>query len=173
MSESDDDVPMLLCEGSFITNVSPPLSLANSVSIAASSVNLESNVVNLEISPEISAFRQSPEISPPKQSPIPLCILTGWLGAGKTTLLTRIVHELGARGMKVAIVQNEVSALGVEDALRLTDENGVFGNTTSFARSSILYIYKNFFTFTGEILELANGCVCCSVKAVPLYTHIQ
>lgn len=75
--------------------------------------------------------------------PVPVCILTGWLGAGKTTLLTRLVKEVGASGKKIAIIQNEASALGVEEALLLKDDSGLFG----------------------EMLELGNGCVCCSVKA--------
>lgn len=77
-----------------------------------------------------------------KFPPVPLTILTGWLGAGKTSLLTYLLDILGSQGKQIAIVQNEVSAVGVEDGLRLQDDSGAFG----------------------EIIELANGCVCCSVK---------
>lgn len=49
---------------------------------------------------------------------VPLCILTGWLGAGKTTLLTYLLDTLGKQGKQIAIVQNEGTAMGVEDALR-------------------------------------------------------
>lgn len=74
---------------------------------------------------------------------VPLCIITGWLGAGKTTLVSHLLAHFGSQGKKIAVVQNEGTAMGVEDALRLQDDSGLFG----------------------EILELANGCVCCSIKS--------
>ena len=73
---------------------------------------------------------------------IPLTILTGWLGAGKTTLMHRVLAELSARGKLVAWIQNEFSAGGVEDAVVLAGDE----------------------VFT-DIVELANGCVCCSIKS--------
>ena len=45
------------------------------------------------------------------ESPVPVCILTGWLGAGKTTLLTRLVKEYGSSGKQIAIIQNEASGI--------------------------------------------------------------
>lgn len=47
-------------------------------------------------------------------------------------------------GKTVAILQNETSELmGVEKALKLQDDSGIFG----------------------EMLEIKNGCVCCSVRS--------
>lgn len=77
-----------------------------------------------------------------KKAPVPLTIVTGWLGAGKTTLLRFLLEQLQNRGQKIAIIQNEASALGVEDALVLQDDSGQFG----------------------EMLEVGDGCVCCSVR---------
>ncbi len=75
------------------------------------------------------------------QAPVPLTILTGWLGSGKTTLMNHILQTLSAQGQKIAWIQNEFSAGGVEDSVVLAGDE-VFS----------------------DIVELANGCVCCTVK---------
>lgn len=67
---------------------------------------------------------------------IPVTILTGFLGAGKTTLLNRILT--GTHGKKIAVVVNEFGDIGVDDQF--------------IARRD------------GDIIEMTNGCVCCSAK---------
>jgi G3E family GTPase len=67
-------------------------------------------------------------------SKVPVTVLTGFLGAGKTTLLNRILSE--EHGMRIAVVENELGALGIDDQL--------------IARRDELFI------------ELSNGCVCCT-----------
>lgn len=67
---------------------------------------------------------------------IPVTILTGFLGAGKTTLLNYILKQ--QHGYKFAVIVNEMGKIGVDGALvERTDD---------------------------DILELNNGCVCCSVR---------
>lgn len=52
--------------------------------------------------------------------------------------------DLLTTGKTIAILQNETSEMmGVERALKLQDDSGVFG----------------------EMLEISNGCVCCSVRS--------
>jgi len=71
----------------------------------------------------------------------PVTIITGFLGAGKTTLLRHVLTE--PHGLKIAVVQNEMSAaVGLEEAT-VRGPNG-----EEFA----------------EWMELANGCVCCAVR---------
>ena len=68
-------------------------------------------------------------------------ILTGFLGAGKTTLLNRILTA--DHGQRIAVIVNEFGELGIDgEVLR---HCGIVGCTED------------------DIVELANGCLCCTV----------
>ncbi len=72
---------------------------------------------------------------------IPVTIVTGFLGAGKTTLIRHLLANPG--GKRLAVLVNEFGSLGVDgEILRgCADENCP----------------------EEAILELANGCICCTV----------
>jgi G3E family GTPase len=67
---------------------------------------------------------------------IPTTVLTGFLGAGKTTLLNQILHARA--GEKIAVIVNEFGEAGIDGQLVVGAEE--------------------------EILELNNGCICCTVR---------
>ena len=72
---------------------------------------------------------------------IPVTIITGFLGAGKTTLIRHLL--LNAQGRRLALVINEFGDVGVDgEVLRHC------GAATCPA---------------DNIIELANGCICCTV----------
>jgi cobalamin biosynthesis protein CobW len=72
---------------------------------------------------------------------IPATIVTGFLGAGKTSLIRHLLAN--ARGRRLAIVVNEFGDLGVDREMLLGC--GLAGCQDD------------------DLIELANGCICCTV----------
>lgn len=72
---------------------------------------------------------------------IPVTIITGFLGSGKTTLMRHLMQN--PQGKRLAVLVNEFGDVGVDgDILKsCADENCPVEN----------------------IVELANGCICCTV----------
>ena len=72
---------------------------------------------------------------------IPATIVTGFLGAGKTTLIRNLIEK--ARGRRIAILVNEFGEAGFDGEL-LADCGDADCKPDT-------------------IVELANGCICCTV----------
>ena len=72
---------------------------------------------------------------------IPVTVITGFLGSGKTTLIRHLMAN--PQGKRLAVLVNEFGSVGVDgDILKsCADENCPVEN----------------------IVELANGCICCTV----------
>ena len=66
----------------------------------------------------------------------PVTVLTGFLGAGKTTLLNRILN--GDHGMRVGVLVNDFGSINIDADLVVDVES--------------------------DVISLANGCVCCSIR---------
>ncbi|QIE46922.1 cobalamin biosynthesis protein CobW [Pseudohalocynthiibacter aestuariivivens] len=75
------------------------------------------------------------------QAKIPATVVTGFLGAGKTTLIRHMLEN--AKGRRIALIINEFGDLGVDgDILK-----GCGDETCS----------------EDDVMELSNGCICCTV----------
>jgi cobalamin biosynthesis protein CobW len=74
-------------------------------------------------------------------SKIPTTVITGFLGSGKTTLVRHILANAGKR--KLALIVNEFGDVGVD--------------------GDILKACGNENCTEDDIIELANGCICCTV----------
>jgi G3E family GTPase len=67
---------------------------------------------------------------------MPVTIITGFLGSGKTTLLNHILSD--RQGLKIAVLVNEFGDINIDSQLLVSVEEGM--------------------------LELSNGCICCTIN---------
>ena len=67
---------------------------------------------------------------------IPVLVITGFLGAGKTTLLNRLLSQ--QHGRRYAVIVNEFGEIGIDAELIVGADE--------------------------DLIELSNGCVCCTVR---------
>ena len=72
---------------------------------------------------------------------IPATVITGFLGAGKTTLVRNLLSK--ANGRRIALIVNEFGDVGVD--------KGVLSDCGDEACNA------------DDVVELANGCICCTV----------
>lgn len=72
---------------------------------------------------------------------IPATVITGFLGAGKTTLIRHILSN--ANGKRIALIINEFGDIGVDREVI---------NGCGIERCA-----------EDDVMELANGCICCTV----------
>ncbi|WP_428646609.1 cobalamin biosynthesis protein CobW [Roseibium sp.] len=72
---------------------------------------------------------------------IPATIVTGFLGAGKTTLIRNLLQNAG--GKRIALIVNEFGDMGFDGSL----VNGCADPDCA----------------AEEVVELTNGCICCTV----------
>src|SRR5208337_4352734 len=66
------------------------------------------------------------------------CVINGFLGSGKTTFILNILKDLGG-GKRIVVLVNELGEVGIDGSLIKSRET--------------------------EVVELANGCICCSLTA--------
>ena len=86
------------------------------------------------------------------QQKIPATVITGFLGAGKTTMIRNLLQN--ADGKRIALIINEFGDLGVDgDVLKGCGAE----NCTE-----------------DDIIELTNGCICCTVADdfIPTMTRL-
>tara|TARA_Y100001970_G_scaffold291039_1_gene426818 strand:- start:2398 stop:3372 length:975 start_codon:yes stop_codon:yes gene_type:complete len=67
---------------------------------------------------------------------LPVTLITGFLGSGKTTLLNYIIEN--QVGIKIAVLVNEFGEIGIDNELIIKTSD--------------------------DVIELTNGCICCSIN---------
>lgn len=102
-------------------------------------LNNDNNDIAIEITSETAEIPEE-ESFYKRNGIIPITMISGFLGSGKTTLLQNLLHN--NQGLKVAIIVNDVASVNIDSKL-------ITGNATSS---------------TEDIIELSNGCACCSLS---------
>jgi len=85
--------------------------------------------------------------SPATNRRIPALVVSGFLGSGKTTLVQRLLADAQARGLRIALISNELGELGIDRAL--------------LGQGGQSYV------------ELEGGCVCCELSDDLLETLVE
>src|SRR5881227_542399 len=67
---------------------------------------------------------------------LPVTIIAGFLGSGKTTLVNHILAN--QQGLKIGVIVNEIGEIGIDAELIIATDD--------------------------EMVELSNGCICCSLN---------
>jgi len=68
---------------------------------------------------------------------LPVTVITGFLGSGKTTLVKHILTN--QQGLRTAVIVNEFSDIGIDSELIISTDD--------------------------DMVELENGCICCSINS--------
>ena len=74
------------------------------------------------------------------ENKIPVILITGYLGAGKTTLLNELLQQ---EERKVALIVNDIGSVNID--AKLLKQGNIAGMDTN-------------------VVELSNGCICCTLK---------
>ena len=93
----------------------------------------------------------------PMEDKIPITILSGFLGAGKTTLLRTMLQN--RKGLKVGVVVNDMAAINIDAKLVKSDSTRPKGDPTMIDSPNLGGLLD-----TSDVLELQNGCACCSAS---------
>src|SRR5437764_8055647 len=74
--------------------------------------------------------------APPPASRLPVTVITGFLGSGKTTLVKHILTN--QQGLRTAVIVNDLGDIGIDGELIVSRDD--------------------------DMVELENGCICCSLN---------
>ncbi|VEU40620.1 unnamed protein product [Pseudo-nitzschia multistriata] len=125
------------------------LSLAASAGVRAGSISAFSNGRSAA---STRLFASANSIDVDADAPVPITLLSGFLGAGKTTTLQHLLENRD--GLRIGVIVNDMASVNIDASLVKDTEGKGKGNNKSKSNKP------------GEetsIVELQNGCACCSL----------
>jgi len=140
-SLSDDDIPILVNHDES----------SNSNTYQNISVEIENSV--------------NPKTENEKDLPaVPVTILTGFLGSGKTTLIQYILRSPD-HGKKIAVIENEFSGTSAASSSDISKlKNGSLAEKEGLSIETLIARDGTNAGNLIDLIELPNGCICCTVK---------
>lgn len=88
---------------------------------------------------------------------LPVTVITGFRGSGKTTLLNHILNNV--QGLKVAVLVNEFTdielSVNINVAQHTDDQQSIAGEPSISGEQAVL---------KEQMVELSNGCLCCTIN---------
>lgn len=97
------------------------------------------------------------------KKPIPIILLAGFLGAGKTSTLKHLLEN--NVNVRIGTIVNDVASVNI-DAKLVSNVIGNINNNNNIgdgSGNSAEADPNNYYTNGGMIVELQNGCACCSL----------
>lgn len=88
---------------------------------------------------------------------IPVTVITGFLGAGKTTLVRHLLQHNGGR--RIAVLVNEFGEVGIDG--ELLRDCQICPEASSDSPENLAASAPQ---IAPQIVELTNGCLCCTVQ---------
>ena len=82
---------------------------------------------------------------------VPITLLTGFLGSGKTTTLQHLLEN--KEGLRIGVIVNDVASVNIDSKLVKKSDSSDNGGDSITATTSL----------RDGVVELQNGCACCSL----------
>ena len=135
-SSDDDEVPLLIDIGTLETN--------------------NENIPNDNC--KVSSSKE------PSLSEVPVTILSGFLGAGKSTLVKYILTSPDHR-KRIAVIENEYAGISRSEKAALFGSSAHVEQESLAVESMIVQdVGEESKSKISDLIELPNGCICCTVK---------
>jgi len=87
---------------------------------------------------------------------VPITLLSGFLGSGKTTTLQHLLENKD--GLKIGVIVNDVASVNIDAKLVKQSDTAVNNESSNDSEND-----NNLVSIGEDVIELQNGCACCTL----------